>query len=640
MVSVESLLSEVTTLFGHQLTLKKADELFFGDKMLYHYHSNDGSKKGISGSSEPERYKSKSMDQKDKNQSDIVNQTSIGMDGLHDAIANARKTLKQALGDTNEDAAGDALTKLTGEVATLKKVSDEMRNEIEKLREDFQKILNYIHQLRSCMSSALERVGSRTLILGDGNLSFSLAFARLHPETEIYASVFESYSEYITKYPSGEKNIMELQTNHPNVHILFSTDACSLPEDYRGFYNDIIWNFPHHCGKTNLRRSRQLMRKAFANIGRLLLSGRFHITLAKGQSGLDHLSILFKRCFKYQRLPEHRSDSWNIIYIAAEEYFILQEASIFQPKLFPSYISSGYHNSERSFNNKIGSETLTFIKSPVVIKIKELIEYENEIFKIKGIAHEWRPFFQRDLSIIYLNPEKVAELERILFVLIEEICGNALVDFYEVVDKRTDYLGQPNYIYRFVWQSWRIPLSRKLCNSIHEEIKLMLNNRFIEQHLEMISDGLPLPTVAEHSPSKIEKPLEASEEDDFDLFGSSDEEENAKKESIKQERLEAYAKKKAKEPEHIAKSSIILDVKPWDDTTDMQEMEKLVRKIEKDGLVWGGAKLIPLAFGINVLQIICVVEDAKVSVDDLMDQITEEVSDYVQSVDIVAFNKI
>lgn len=41
------------------------------------------------------------------------------------------------------------------------------------------------------------------------------------------------------------------------------------------------------------------------------------------------------------------------------------------------------------------------------------------------------------------------------------------------------------------------------------------------------------------------------------------------------------------------------------------------------------AKLIPLAYGIKVLQIICVVEDNKVSVDDLIDQITEEVSDYV-----------
>lgn len=44
------------------------------------------------------------------------------------------------------------------------------------------------------------------------------------------------------------------------------------------------------------------------------------------------------------------------------------------------------------------------------------------------------------------------------------------------------------------------------------------------------------------------------------------------------------------EPAVIAKSSVILDVKPWDDETDMQEMEKLVRTIKKDGLVWGACK--------------------------------------------------
>lgn len=41
------------------------------------------------------------------------------------------------------------------------------------------------------------------------------------------------------------------------------------------------------------------------------------------------------------------------------------------------------------------------------------------------------------------------------------------------------------------------------------------------------------------------------------------------------------------------------------------------------------AKLKPLAYGIKVLQIICVVEDEKVSVDDLIEQITEEVADHV-----------
>lgn len=51
------------------------------------------------------------------------------------------------------------------------------------------------------------------------------------------------------------------------------------------------------------------------------------------------------------------------------------------------------------------------------------------------------------------------------------------------------------------------------------------------------------------------------------------------------------------------------------------------------------AKLVPLAYGINKLQIMCVVEDDKVSVDLLQEKI-EELEDLVQSVDIAAFQKI
>lgn len=44
------------------------------------------------------------------------------------------------------------------------------------------------------------------------------------------------------------------------------------------------------------------------------------------------------------------------------------------------------------------------------------------------------------------------------------------------------------------------------------------------------------------------------------------------------------------EPALIAKSSVILDVKPWDDETDMTVTEKLVRGIQMEGLVWGACK--------------------------------------------------
>jgi len=128
------------------------------------------------------------------------------------------------------------------------------------------------------------------------------------------------------------------------------------------------------------------------------------------------------------------------------------------------------------------------------------------------------------------------------------------------------------------------------------------------------------------------------EEDDFDLFGS-DEEEDAEAERIKEERVKAYTAKKANKPVLIAKSSILLDVKPWDDETDMSKLEECVRSVQMDGLLWGTSKLLPVGYGIRKLQIACVVEDDKVGTDILEEEITK-FEDYVQSVDIAAFNKI
>ncbi|VVC87241.1 elongation factor 1-beta' [Leptidea sinapis] len=134
-------------------------------------------------------------------------------------------------------------------------------------------------------------------------------------------------------------------------------------------------------------------------------------------------------------------------------------------------------------------------------------------------------------------------------------------------------------------------------------------------------------------------PAKDDDDDDVDLFGSGDEEEDAEAARIREERLKAYADKKSKKPVLIAKSSVILDIKPWDDETDMKEMESLVRSIEMEGLLWGASKLVPVGYGINKLQIMSVIEDDKVSVDLLTEKI-QDFEDFVQSVDIAAFNKI
>jgi elongation factor 1-beta len=68
-------------------------------------------------------------------------------------------------------------------------------------------------------------------------------------------------------------------------------------------------------------------------------------------------------------------------------------------------------------------------------------------------------------------------------------------------------------------------------------------------------------------------------------------------------------------------------------------MEANVRAIEWDGLVWGASKLVAVGFGIKKLQINLVVEDEKVSTDELQ-QTIEEDEDHVQSTDIAAMQKL
>jgi len=137
---------------------------------------------------------------------------------------------------------------------------------------------------------------------------------------------------------------------------------------------------------------------------------------------------------------------------------------------------------------------------------------------------------------------------------------------------------------------------------------------------------------------KVVEEEEEDDDDDFDMFGS-DDEVDEEAEAEKQRRLAAYAEKKAKKPALIAKSNIILDVKPWDDETDLVEMEGEIRKIVAEGLLWGKAEQKPVAFGVFKLVISAVVEDDKVSVDWMEEQITS-LEDYVQSVDVAAFQKI
>ncbi|XP_076956486.1 elongation factor 1-beta 2-like [Bidens hawaiensis] len=127
----------------------------------------------------------------------------------------------------------------------------------------------------------------------------------------------------------------------------------------------------------------------------------------------------------------------------------------------------------------------------------------------------------------------------------------------------------------------------------------------------------------------------ADEDDDLDLFG--DETEEEKKAAEEREQAKASTKKK-----ESGKSSVLMDVKPWDDETDMKKLEEAVRSVELPGLLWGASKLVPVGYGIKKMTIMLTIVDDLVSVDDLIEErlTAEPINEYVQSCDIVAFNKI
>ena len=151
--------------------------------------------------------------------------------------------------------------------------------------------------------------------------------------------------------------------------------------------------------------------------------------------------------------------------------------------------------------------------------------------------------------------------------------------------------------------------------------------------------GVKVGTQAALAPVPAEeaaKEAPEGDDDDLDLFG--DETEEDKKAA---EEREAAVKASSKKKES-GKSSVLLDVKPWDDETDMKKLEEAVRSVEMPGLLWGASKLAPVGYGIKKLQIMMTIVDDLVSVDNLIEDhlVTEPANEYIQSCDIVAFNKI
>jgi len=107
----------------------------------------------------------------------------------------------------------------------------------------------------------------------------------------------------------------------------------------------------------------------------------------------------------------------------------------------------------------------------------------------------------------------------------------------------------------------------------------------------------------------------------------------------KRKKKDAEAKAAKKKEVIIPRSIIIFDVKIIEEDQDLDVLAQKVLAIEMEGLVWKKEyQKLPVAYNIKKLQMGCIIEDDKVSTDDLFDKI-QAWEEEVQSVDVVSFQK-
>jgi translation elongation factor EF-1beta len=161
--------------------------------------------------------------------------------------------------------------------------------------------------------------------------------------------------------------------------------------------------------------------------------------------------------------------------------------------------------------------------------------------------------------------------------------------------------------------------------------------------LEALAAAAPAPAPAAPAPAPAE------EDDGGDLWGDDDDDEAADEENEKRLAAiaEAHRQKKiaaGKLKAVINMSKVVLDVKPWDDETNMKELEGLVRGIKHatnpKAIEWQAGQLEDIGYGIKKLRIMVQVVDDDVSVDDDLVEVICGFEDHVQSCDIFAFNKV
>ncbi|XP_019621434.1 PREDICTED: ferredoxin-fold anticodon-binding domain-containing protein 1-like [Branchiostoma belcheri] len=262
----------------------------------------------------------------------------------------------------------------------------------------------------------LEACEGKTLVLGDGNFSFSRALAqRMVNPDQLTATTLGREEDALRTHSDAGNNIQALQDK--GAVIIFGVDATDLNAclGLRGqTFDHVIFNFPHVGRKTPIKRNRELLRKVFTSCTELLSAeGKLYVTLCQGQGGTP--------ADQPQRAWHN---SWQAVAMAAEAGLILGEVVPFCAEDWEVYMPSGYRSRDKAFHTE-GALTHIFAQScplaPVTQTAPTLlarVEGRDRLFsKPAGIRHK----IGRNLHQKEDHP--VAMVTKQLLSLLEETFG-------------------------------------------------------------------------------------------------------------------------------------------------------------------------------------------------------------------------